>query len=121
MSEQQRVSATLVPITLGDGETYEQYADNLLKQYGVESKDYYDTRLEQLRDIYDNDEIGEYLFIDSKLYKVIDRVEHDPYSAYVNVAQNLDGSFQVEAYFYNGGTCFAEMAEDGLKEFTSKN
>ena len=56
----------------------------------------------------------EYFIHKKSLYRVVDHIEGEDSEYEMHVTQNSDGSLSFRGQFYNGGTCFSEMLEDGL-------
>lgn len=116
MSDYEAYTGNLIFLPKSDGETvYDQMRDILLKDKNIELKDYSDGDIRmEFFDVFWRDE---YILHNSSLYKV-NKTEHDPYDSSIQITDNKDGTLSFYCKFYNGGTCLAEMLEEGLDDLT---
>ncbi|MCA9750029.1 MAG: hypothetical protein KC414_13045 [Romboutsia sp.] len=116
MSDYEFHKGTLKPLTLSEGETYEDKAKKICNNNGVEKlPNYCDTYLEYIRDRnFDN-----YTVLNNSIYE-IDNSELDPYSDVQELVDNKDGTYSYIMKFHNGGTYLEEMLEESLHKLENK-
>ncbi len=107
MSDTERNTGKLIPISLLEGETNEQYAFNVL---GGKKEEYNATFLEELLD----KEYKKWFLYDGILYKVENERSLDDDDVF-HANKNSDGTINYVLRFYNGGCGFTEAMETALE------
>lgn len=106
MSETECNTGKLIPVSLLEGETNEQYAFNLL---GGKKDEYNKTYLDQLLD----DGYREWYLYKGVLYRVENDRDVDSGDIF-QATRNADGSINYVLQYYNGGCSFTEAMDNAL-------
>lgn len=112
MSQNEFHSGKLKKLDL-EGKTLEEWCEAKCKEKEIEKRSWHDSWEEAMRD--EGSEV--YIIVDDEVYEVIDHYEaddDDPY--FIRMTPQEDGTIAFVTQFYNGGTCFSECMEDGIKE-----
>lgn len=110
MSETETNTGKLIPVTLLNGETNEQYAERIING---EKDSWSKTFLDQLL----SDGYREYILHNDILYSV--EVERDMDGGDIfHAKKNEDGTINFILQYYNGGCSFTEAMDEALKSIT---
>ncbi len=113
MSDMEHHVGKLRKITINPGHTVEDWAREKCQSNGFHEKAPYNwTWWDQLWDHYPN----KYFKANEEVWEAIEHRELDASDDIYELTPNEDGTVSFVMRFYNGGTCFSESIEEGLKK-----
>lgn len=85
----------------------------LIKSEGLQTDyDYEQDDFVLLTDMYD---VNKFVYNKGKLYRFVEHTEHSD-ADFLHETEKNDDIVKFTYLFYNGGTCFSEMLEEGLNK-----